>query len=259
VTVEATAPRELIAERDTLTVAVSVYNQGKTPFVLERLSFLDQPGSASQSTTVLPDSALERRLSSGRLRSDVSVVAQEPTISRHVPSRSRRWWSAKIVSSFRRRRGDQSRRCPRSVRAGPSSTDLPTRYAARSDVRWRPFRDYSSVTARRRVLARQLGVRSCDGRRGAVGQSHSSGCGRVARAAEGTDDRFVHASCDAASVRRRDAVLPRDRKAGAGARFNQSDGQEPWGVVLTRLLAGRVRAHSSAAYLSVRPRCKSKR
>ena len=44
-TVEATAPRELIAERDTLTVAVSVYNQGKTPFVLERPSFLEQPGA----------------------------------------------------------------------------------------------------------------------------------------------------------------------------------------------------------------------
>ena len=89
VTVEATAPRELIAERDTLTVAVSAYNQGKTPFVLERLSFVDQPGSASQPTTVLPDSVAERRSSIERLRSDVSVVAQEPAISRHVHSAAR--------------------------------------------------------------------------------------------------------------------------------------------------------------------------
>ena len=62
VTVEATAPRELIAERDTLTVVVSLYNQGKTPFVLERLSFLDQPGSMSPPTTVLPDSVARKTL-----------------------------------------------------------------------------------------------------------------------------------------------------------------------------------------------------
>ena len=63
VRVEATTPRELIAERDTLTVTVSVYNQGKTPVVLESASLLDQPATPSrQRRTIAPDSVARQAL-----------------------------------------------------------------------------------------------------------------------------------------------------------------------------------------------------
>jgi len=63
VTVDATAPRELIAERDTVTTTISVYNQGTQPVTVERVAL---PGEASPSSLVArraePDSAFRSRL-----------------------------------------------------------------------------------------------------------------------------------------------------------------------------------------------------
>jgi len=63
VTVDATAPRELIAERDTMTTTITVYNQGTQPVTVERVAL---PGEASPSSLVArrvePDSAFRSRL-----------------------------------------------------------------------------------------------------------------------------------------------------------------------------------------------------
>jgi len=63
VTVDATAPRELIAKRDTVTTTISVYNQGTQPVTVERVAL---PGEASPSSLVArraePDSAFRSRL-----------------------------------------------------------------------------------------------------------------------------------------------------------------------------------------------------
>jgi hypothetical protein len=63
VTIDATAPRELIAERDTATATISVYNQGTQPVTVERISL---PGEASPASWVArrvePDSAFRSRL-----------------------------------------------------------------------------------------------------------------------------------------------------------------------------------------------------
>ena len=63
VTIDATAPRELIAERDTVTTTISVYNQGTQPVTVERVAL---PGEASPSSWVArriePDSVFRSRL-----------------------------------------------------------------------------------------------------------------------------------------------------------------------------------------------------
>jgi LmbE family N-acetylglucosaminyl deacetylase len=63
VTVDATAPRELIAERDTMSATISVYNQGTQPVTIERVAL---PGEASPSSWVArrvePDSVVRSRL-----------------------------------------------------------------------------------------------------------------------------------------------------------------------------------------------------
>ena len=63
VTVDATAPRELIAERDTMTTTVGVYNQGTQPVIVERVAL---PGEAAPSSLVArrvePDSVFRSRL-----------------------------------------------------------------------------------------------------------------------------------------------------------------------------------------------------
>src|SRR5512133_1691080 len=58
VSVEATAPRELIAQRDTLPVTLSVYNQGTSSVVLENASLTGQLAVTTlrQPRTILPDS-----------------------------------------------------------------------------------------------------------------------------------------------------------------------------------------------------------
>jgi LmbE family N-acetylglucosaminyl deacetylase len=61
VVVEATAPRELIAERDTMTAVVSVYNHGMTPVILESAA-LSNGASSRQSRTIPPDSVLRQPL-----------------------------------------------------------------------------------------------------------------------------------------------------------------------------------------------------
>jgi hypothetical protein len=72
VTIDATAPRELIAERDTMTATISVYNQGTQPVSVERVSL---PGEASPASWVArrvePDSAFRSRLP---YRADVLTV-----------------------------------------------------------------------------------------------------------------------------------------------------------------------------------------
>jgi LmbE family N-acetylglucosaminyl deacetylase len=63
VTVDATAPRELIAERDTMPVTVSVYNQGKTTVSIESVSLVGQAAAAAtQRRAVLPDSVARQTL-----------------------------------------------------------------------------------------------------------------------------------------------------------------------------------------------------
>ena len=56
--VEATAPRELIAQRDTVSVTVSVHNQGKAAIVLEHAALANQLSLTTlrQPRTILPDS-----------------------------------------------------------------------------------------------------------------------------------------------------------------------------------------------------------
>ena len=58
VTVEATAPRELIATRDTVSVTLSVYNEGKSTIVLDNASLVGQLAMTTlrQPRTILPDS-----------------------------------------------------------------------------------------------------------------------------------------------------------------------------------------------------------
>jgi LmbE family N-acetylglucosaminyl deacetylase len=63
VAVEATAPRELIAVRDTMPVTVSVYNRGADTVALESVALLDQPGMASKpARPILPDSVARQVL-----------------------------------------------------------------------------------------------------------------------------------------------------------------------------------------------------
>src|SRR5205823_3662734 len=63
VTVEATAPRELVAERDTLPVTLSVYNEGRIPVAFERATISGQRGAPAQTEmTILPDSVLRQSL-----------------------------------------------------------------------------------------------------------------------------------------------------------------------------------------------------
>ena len=63
VTVEATAPRELIAQGDTVPVTVWAYNQGKTTISMESASLIGQLGMASrQARNIPPDSAAKLSL-----------------------------------------------------------------------------------------------------------------------------------------------------------------------------------------------------
>lgn len=72
VTIDATAPRELIAERDTVSTTISVYNQGTQPVTVERVAL---PGEASPSSLIArrvePDSVFRSRL---LYRADVLTV-----------------------------------------------------------------------------------------------------------------------------------------------------------------------------------------
>ncbi len=57
IAIEATAPRELIAEGDTMPVTVSVYNQGKGVVSIESMSLINQLSmAAKQARPILPDS-----------------------------------------------------------------------------------------------------------------------------------------------------------------------------------------------------------
>jgi LmbE family N-acetylglucosaminyl deacetylase len=61
--VEATAPRELVADRDTVPVTVSVYNEGTTSIALDSISISTQPGAtARQRRAILPDSIVRQTL-----------------------------------------------------------------------------------------------------------------------------------------------------------------------------------------------------
>jgi hypothetical protein len=60
--IDATAPRELIAERDTMPVTVSVYNEGQTPVVLDRASISMQSAATQTPRSILPDSVARQTL-----------------------------------------------------------------------------------------------------------------------------------------------------------------------------------------------------
>ena len=48
VSIDATAPRELIAQGDSVPVTITVYNQGTTPVTVESVALLSQPGASPQ-------------------------------------------------------------------------------------------------------------------------------------------------------------------------------------------------------------------
>jgi LmbE family N-acetylglucosaminyl deacetylase len=65
VNVDVTAPRELVAQRDTMSVTLSVFNQGSAPVTLESASLVGQLGVTTlrQPRTVLPDSVTKLLMS----------------------------------------------------------------------------------------------------------------------------------------------------------------------------------------------------
>jgi LmbE family N-acetylglucosaminyl deacetylase len=60
--VEATVPRELIAERDSVPVTVAVYNEGKAPVTLQRVSIAAQNAAAAPARSIAPDSVAREML-----------------------------------------------------------------------------------------------------------------------------------------------------------------------------------------------------
>jgi hypothetical protein len=56
VSIQATAPREVIAESDSMPVTISVFNDGRAAVRLDRAAIRGQPVGASQARTILPDS-----------------------------------------------------------------------------------------------------------------------------------------------------------------------------------------------------------
>ena len=142
-TVEATAPRELIAERDTLTGHGVGVQPGKDA-VRARAAVI--PRSAGERVDsrrrCCPIASLDRRLSY-RAGSDPTFPwwLKSPRYRRHVHAAAR-------GDGHRRRSALQTRASTRSSASavsafpfapGRSSIALPTRCAARSVVRWRPF------------------------------------------------------------------------------------------------------------------------
>jgi len=65
VSVDVTAPRELVAQRDTMSVTLSVFNQGSVPVTLETASLIAQLGVTTlrQPRTVVPDSVTKLAMS----------------------------------------------------------------------------------------------------------------------------------------------------------------------------------------------------
>jgi len=75
VSVDATAPRELVATRDTMSVTLSVFDQGSVPVTLETASLIGQLGVTTlrQARTVMPDSVT--RLTMAFRGSDSPTIA----------------------------------------------------------------------------------------------------------------------------------------------------------------------------------------
>jgi LmbE family N-acetylglucosaminyl deacetylase len=65
VSVDVTAPRELVAQRDTMSVTLSVFDQGSVPVTLENVSLIGQLGVTTlrQPRTVVPDSVTRLAMS----------------------------------------------------------------------------------------------------------------------------------------------------------------------------------------------------
>lgn len=62
VVVEATAPREYVAQRDTMSVTVTLYNQGKRPVVFESIALTNALGVASRQPRTIPPDSIGRQL-----------------------------------------------------------------------------------------------------------------------------------------------------------------------------------------------------
>jgi LmbE family N-acetylglucosaminyl deacetylase len=62
ITVDATASRELIAERDNMPVTISVYNQGKTAVTLEGVSLIEQADAASMRPRIVAPDSVARQV-----------------------------------------------------------------------------------------------------------------------------------------------------------------------------------------------------
>jgi len=61
VVVEATAPREYVAQRDTMPVTVTLYNRGRTPVVFESVALMNTLGMASRQPRTIPPDSLGRQ------------------------------------------------------------------------------------------------------------------------------------------------------------------------------------------------------
>ncbi len=62
VVVEATAPREYIAPRDTMPVTVTLYNQGKVPVMFESIALTNTPSMASRQPRAIPPDSIGRQV-----------------------------------------------------------------------------------------------------------------------------------------------------------------------------------------------------
>ena len=60
--IEATAPRELIAERDSAPITIAVYNEGTAPVALERVSITTQNAAEAAARSIQPDSVMRQTL-----------------------------------------------------------------------------------------------------------------------------------------------------------------------------------------------------
>ncbi len=75
VSIQATAPREVIAESDSMPVTISVFNEGRAPVRLDGAAIRGEGAATNESRTILPDSTLRE------------------TLQYHAPpSPTRSWW-----------------------------------------------------------------------------------------------------------------------------------------------------------------------
>ena len=257
VSIDITAPRDLIAQNDTVPVTVRVYNGGKSTVDLGRIAFINALGMVSRRPHVIPpdSSAVEQ------------LTYRAPTVL------SLPWWLRRQPAGdmFVQPRAEmiegEDRRLESGAEVGLRIDDVPVvvrdgpivyRFAdpARGEVR-RPIAVVPeiSVLLQHEVEYARAGapfdrtmlvyVHSADGVPRQVDVTLAG--------ARGTPRRHGDAPRVARAVRRRASVFPRPRRARGGAPRDQGERQsarECRGAdVRARLRARRVFAHPAAAFL----------